>query len=124
MTPEAKQLVAFLASHPRPRGYPRLSFLTAALARDPELLHTPAETSRNEAIEAAAEAELHGDRARAAELYGKLVASPSFSWDYPERAALLRNLKDPKQIAAVCADTLRPAVFRPAWLVIRAHCRK
>lgn len=124
MAPEAKQLVSFLAAHPKPRGYPRLSFLTAALAHDPELLHTPAETSRNEAIGAAIEAELRGDHAHAADQLAEIVRSPSFTWDYPERAALLRNLQDKKKIAALCADTLRPAVFRPAWLVIRAKCRK
>jgi len=124
MVPEARQLIAFLGSHPRPRAYPRLSFLTAAIAHDPALLHAPAETSRNEAIGAAVEAELRGDHAHAAEQLEAIVGSPSFSWDYPERAALLRNLRDNKKIAALCADTLRPAVFRPAWLVIRSRCAK
>lgn len=77
-------------------------------------------------LAAASAAELDGDRAKAADLLGELVADPTFSWDYPERAALIRNLRAlgrTKELAAVCDDTLRPAIVRPALLVIRALCR-
>ena len=54
------------------------------------------------------------------------IHSTELEWDSPERAALIRNLralKRIKEVAAVCADTLKPAVVRPALLVIRATCR-
>ena len=123
MKDEARMLVAFLASHPRPRGYPRLSFLAAPIVGDAELLHTPHETMRNEAIASASAAELTGDHERASRLLAEIVAAPSFTWDYPERAALLRNLRarhDAAKIEALCADTARPACS-PAFLVVLAR---
>jgi hypothetical protein len=123
MKPEAKQLVAYLAPFPKPRGFPRLSFLAAAMTGDDALLKVPPETYRNERIAAASAAELRGDHTQAATILEELVASPSFTWDYPERAALLRNLHDKAKIQALCADSLKPAVFRAAYLVLRERCR-
>ena len=43
-----------------------------------------------------------------------------------ERAALLRvskALHHTKEIAALCKDTLEPAIFRQAYLVLRRSCR-
>jgi hypothetical protein len=124
MTDEAKQFVAFLAPFPKPRGYPRLSLLAAAMTGDRALLKVPPETYRNEQIAVASAAELRGDHDAAAAALEQIVASPSFTWDYPERAALLRNLGDTTKIKALCADSLRPAVFRPAYLVLRERCGK
>jgi hypothetical protein len=121
MKPEAKQLVAYLAPFPKPRGFPRLSLLAAAMTGDAALLKVPPETFRNEQIAAASAAELRGDHAAAAQILAAIIASPSFTWDYPERAALLRN--DPAKAKALCADSLRPAVFRPAFLVLAERCR-
>jgi hypothetical protein len=59
-------------------------------------------------------------------ILAELVADPSATWDYPERAALLRNLRAlhrKKDAAALCADTLRPAVYRTAFLVLRRLCK-
>jgi predicted Ser/Thr protein kinase/tetratricopeptide (TPR) repeat protein len=123
MKPEAKQLVAYLAPFPKPRGFPRLSLLAAAMTGDAALLKVPPETYRNERIAAASAAELRGDRTEAAAILEELVKSPSFTWDYPERAALLRNV-DTAKAQALCADSLKPAVFRPAYLVLRERCRK
>jgi predicted Ser/Thr protein kinase/tetratricopeptide (TPR) repeat protein len=123
MKPEATQLVAYLAPFPKPRGFPRLSLLAAAVTGDAALLKVPPETYRNERIAAASAAELRGDHDAAAAILEELVASPSFTWDYPERAALLRNLHDKAKAQALCADSLKPAVFRPAYLVLRERCR-
>jgi predicted Ser/Thr protein kinase/tetratricopeptide (TPR) repeat protein len=124
MKPEAKQLVAYLAPFPKPRGYPRLALLTAAMTGDAALLRVPHETYRNDRIAAASDAELRGDHAAAAAILEEIIASPSFTWDYPERAALLRNLKDKAKAKALCADSLHPAVFRAAYLPLRERCRK
>jgi len=118
---ETKQLVAYLRAHPKLRGRARLLLLAAPILDDKSLLDTPHESTRDRLIADASAAELAGDRARAAKVLAVLVANPSFSWDYPERAALLRNRNDHKQL---CADTLRPAVFHPAFLVLRAQCSR
>lgn len=123
MKPEAKQLVAFLEPFPKPRGFPRLSLLAAAMTGDEALLKVPPETYRNERIAAASAAELRGDHGEAATILEEIVGSPSFTWDYPERAALLRNA-DPAKAEALCADSEKPAVFRPAYLVLRELCRR
>lgn len=58
---------------------------------------------------------------------GVVISDPSFSFDFPERALLLRELvraKRTKEVAALCADSLRPPIVRPAFLVVRAQCLK
>ena len=128
LAPEARQLVALLAAqsseHPS-RGYHRLSILLGAQVGDPALVVRTGLTERETLLAAAADADLAGDHARAAELLGELVADPTFSWDYPERAALVRNLREagrPREAAAVCTDTLHPALFHTAFLVLRRTC--
>jgi hypothetical protein len=52
---------------------------------------------------------------------------PWFTWDYPERVALARNLAALGRrdaLAALCADTPRPAVYREAFLLARSTCRE
>jgi hypothetical protein len=84
-------------------------------------------TDRESQLADAITAEMDGDRARAASLLATLVAHPSVHWDYPERVALVRNLRAlhrVKEADAVCADTLRPAVFRIAFLPTRKQCSR
>ena len=127
MTDESRELVEFLAeqSHHRPaRGYQRFSILGAALLHDKALV-VPTTIERNTRIAAAVTAELANDRAKAASILTELVADPTFFWDYPERAALARNLRALhrlRELTALCADTLHPALFRPANLAFRRIC--
>jgi serine/threonine-protein kinase len=127
---ETKTLVAFLAAHSKPRavrGYPRLSILAAPVVRDASLVVADQLSERNAELADASTAELAGNHAKAAALLRDLVGNPTFQWDYPERAALIRNLRalhDSKHVEEVCADTLHPAVFRVAYLVLRGMCRK
>jgi hypothetical protein len=70
-------------------------------------------------------AEMKGDRAHAVSVLNALVADPTPGWDYAERAALLRNLRAlgrDKEARALCADTLSPPIFRPAFLTLREQC--
>jgi len=125
---ETRQVVAYLAAHSveRPaRGYPRLAILAAGVTGDAALIVRAHGTERTTALAAALAAELAGDRAAAARQLQTLVDDPTFTFDYPERAALLRNLAalhDRKRFAAVCADTLRPPIVRPALLVLQDRC--
>lgn len=129
MVDEIRLVVGFLAAQSTThaaRNYHRFAILAAPIVGDRALLEHARRSERNDKLAAASTAELDGNRAKAADLLGELVADPTFSWDYPERAALIRNLgalKRTKERSAVCADTLRPAVARPALLVIRAACR-
>ena len=59
---------------------------------------------------------MNGDRARAAVLFKQLVDDPPPSWNYPERVALLRNLR--------ALHTLRPALLGFAFLPTRKLCRR
>ena len=100
--------------------------LAAPLLGDATLLKHDGLSERTAKLAEASAAELAGDRAKAAEILAALVADPSFSWDYPERAALLRNLRALKRKAearALCADTLEPAVFRLAYTALRHACK-
>jgi hypothetical protein len=130
MVDEARQLVTFLAECSKTRavrGYARLSTLTAALVGDRSLVVRDGLSERNARLAAASDAELAGDRAGAATVLGEVVEDPTFTWDYPERVALIRNLralKRGKQVAKVCADTLRPAVFRVAFVVVASVCAR
>ena len=130
LVPETHQLVALLAAQSTAhaaRGYHRLSILLGALAGDTALVVRDSLTERETRLAAAADADLAGDHARAAQLLGEVVADPTFSWDYPERAALIRNLRAAHQLrqaAAVCTDTLNPALFHTAFLVLRRTCGK
>jgi len=126
---EARRLVTFLANkavdHPV-GGYPRLALLAAPLLGDRSWIVRTGLSARNATLADAMEAELAGDRGRATELLAKLVADPSPYWDYPERAALLRNLRAlgrTREAKALCADTLRPAIFRYAVLAMKLACR-
>jgi tetratricopeptide (TPR) repeat protein len=129
MRDETRQIVAFLAEHSQPhpaRGYHRLAVLAAPLLGDATLLKHDGMSERTAKLAEAGAAELAGDRAKAAEILAALVADPSFSWDYPERAALLRNLRALKrkgEASALCADTLEPAVFRLAYTALRHACK-
>jgi hypothetical protein len=129
MIEDTRRLVTFLANKAAVQpvgGYPRLALLAAPLLGDRTLIVRGGLNARNALLADAMEAELTGDRRRAAELLGKLVANPTPYWDYPERAALLRNLRAlgrTEQAKALCADTLRPAVFRYAFLPMKRLCR-
>ena len=75
-------------------------------------------SERNAKLAQASAAEMAGDHAKAPSILATLVNDPTFTWDYPERAALLRKLcalgrKD--EAAAFCKDTLEPAIFRLAY---------
>jgi len=128
---EARRIVKLLAEHSarRPRrGYHRLAMLTAALARDASMIPSgPTVTERWHQLEAAARAEIAGDPAKAARLFREVVDNPATSWDYPERAALIRNLRaaaDTAGVEALCKDTLEPAIYRQAFVVLRGLCRR
>ncbi len=130
LTPESQQLVSLLAAqskdHPA-RGYHRLSILAAPLVGDAALVVRDRLTEREARLADASDAELAGDHARAAAILGELVADPTFAWDYPERAALLRNLRAlhrAKDAAALCSDTMKPAIFHTAYLAMRHACKK
>ncbi|MBA3454065.1 MAG: hypothetical protein H0T42_13305, partial [Deltaproteobacteria bacterium] len=125
---EVRLVVDFLAeqskTHPA-RNYHRFAILAAPIVGDRSLLAHSHHSERADKLAAASAAELDGDFAKAADLFTQLVDDPTFSWDYPERAALIRNLralKRTKDLADVCTDTLRPAVVRPALLAIRPAC--
>ena len=129
MGDEARRIVTFLAAqskeHPA-RGYHRLAILTAPLLGDATLLEHTGLSERNAKLADAARAELAGDRATAVTILSALVADPTFIWDYPERAALLRNLRSlgrTAEAAALCKQTLEPAVFRLAFTALRRACR-
>ena len=86
---------------------------------------TTGASERIQHLGAAIEASLRGDHAAAASGLQQQVADPTFTFDFPERAALLRELTAlhrPKDIAALCADTLQPPIVRPAFVVVRARC--
>jgi Tfp pilus assembly protein PilF len=128
MVPETRDLVALLAEqskHEPARGYHRLSNLAAAVVGDASLIVRDGVSERDAQIADASEAELAHDYSKAAAILGALVANPSFAWDYPERAALIRDLRArgrKKDAAAVCADTVQPAIYRQALPVLRALC--
>lgn len=128
MGAEARTLVDYLAQqakdHPV-RGAARLSVLTAALVRDPALIVTAGAPERTQRLGAAIAAGLRGDHTAAAAELRAQIADPTFSFDFPERSALLRELvalRRTQEVAAMCADTLRPPVVRPAFVPLRARC--
>ena len=129
MPDETRRLATFLAAHARGHarhGAHRVSALAAALLADASLLPHGELSERNTQLVAAASAELANDHAGAAKILRGLVDDPTFTWDYPERAALVRNLMAlgrHHDAVAVCADTLRPAVFRAAQVVMQRTCR-
>jgi hypothetical protein len=129
MVDEARTLVKLLAESSKrrqARGYHRLSILTAALAKDSSLIVREGTSERNGRLAAVADAEIAGDHASAASLLVGLIGNPTYSWDYAERATLIRNLKavrNKKALATVCADTLEPAIYRHAFMPLRRACR-
>ncbi len=131
MVDETRQLLAFLAeSSPKKpaRGYVRLAILAQPLLGDRAPAIPQGLTDRQEKLAAAVRFELAGDRARAADAFAAIVADPSPFWDYLERAALVRNLRAlpdrAAQLEALCEDSLRPPVFRAAFITVRQLCRE
>jgi len=125
---EARRLVERLAvesrAHPQ-RGYHRIAILTAMLTGDASLIPAQRLTYREAKLAEAATAELAGDRVRAADALAAIVADPTFYFDFPERALLLRDLvalHRKRAALALCNDTLRPPTFRYAYLPIRPRC--
>jgi tetratricopeptide (TPR) repeat protein len=123
-----RRVVQFMADRSKRdpvHGYQRISILAAALVGDRTWIVREGLTERDATLADAIDAELNGDRRRAADLLSKLVADPTSSWDYPERVALLRNLRAlrrDKDARALCDDTLHPAVFTWAYLPTRRQC--
>ncbi len=127
---ETRRLIDWLASQSTAtepaRAYHRFATLAAPLLHDRKLLQLEHRSERITRLAGAIEAELATKHAKAAAELTALVDDPTFSWDYPERAALLRNLRavrDRRAITRLCKDTLKPAIFRPAWFVLRRECR-
>ncbi|HSD88721.1 MAG TPA: serine/threonine-protein kinase [Kofleriaceae bacterium] len=127
-TDDVRRIVTFLAEQARTQhvyAYHRLSILAAPLVGDPAWIIREGGTEREGHLADAISAEMSGDRALAIKLLSALVADPTASWDYPERAALLRNLLAlgrMNEARALCADVLRPPMFRPAFVPLRAQC--
>jgi hypothetical protein len=129
MTDEARKLVVFLAEqstqHPV-RNYQRMSILVAPLIGDRSWIVRRNASDRDRELADAIEAEMTGDRGKAVELLQALVRDPSPFWDYPERVALLRNLRAlhrDQEASALCEDTMQPAEFQLAFLPTRRVCR-
>ncbi|HEY4055559.1 MAG TPA: hypothetical protein VGM39_03085, partial [Kofleriaceae bacterium] len=128
MTEEAQIIVSFLAahSHEHPaRNYQRYAILTAQLAHDPALLVREHAPERMRALADAIASGLDGDHAAAATKLQALIDDPTFSFDYPERAALLRELgASSDKVAAACGELVAPPIVRPAMLALRATCQQ
>ena len=127
---EAKRIVGFLAAqskdHPV-RSYQRLSILTAGLVGDRSIIDRRELSARDATLADAIEAELAGDRAKAALLLKQLIDDPSPFWEFPERVALLRNLKAlgrTGEARELCDDTLRPPLFQWSFLPARRACKR
>jgi predicted Ser/Thr protein kinase/tetratricopeptide (TPR) repeat protein len=107
------------------RGLRRFELLAAPLlGKQPAITRDKLSSREREIVDATA-AELAGDHARAVEILERLVANPSTNWDYPERAALFRNLRAlgrAERIRTLCEDLRAPKVFRYAWIPLRAGC--
>jgi hypothetical protein len=109
------------------RSFQRLSILTAPLVGDRSLIERRELSDSDRQLADAIEAEMSGDREKAVKLLDKLVKDPSPYWDYPERVALLRNLRAlrrTKEAKALCDDTLRPAIFQWSILPARRACQQ
>src|SRR5439155_7697327 len=92
------------------------SILAAPIVGDKSWIVREHLTDRELQLADAIAAEMDGDRVKAVVLLEAIVRDPSPSWDYPERVALLRNLRAlrrTKDARTLCDDTLRPAIF--AW---------
>jgi len=126
---DLRRVVAFMGERSKLRpvfGYQRMSILAAPLVGERAWIVRDGLTERETQLADAIEAEMTGDRRRAAELLGTLVADPTASWDYPERVALLRNLRAlgrDKEARTLCNDTLHPAIFTWAYLPARRQCQ-
>ncbi len=127
---ETNQLIRLLSTSQPWRGrraYRRLATLAAGMQGDASLIVREGATYRERRVADAIAAELAGDRESAVTTMHAIVADPSANFDYPERAALLRELlavkrtDDAKQL---CEDTARPPRFRFAFLVVRGACRR
>ena len=127
---QLRRVVTFMGERSTPRpvyGYQRISILAAPLVGERAWIVRDGLSERDTQLADAMEAEMTGDRRRAAQLLGTLVADPTASWDYPERVALLRNLRAlgrDKDARALCDDTLRPAIFTWAYLPARRQCER
>ena len=72
-------------------------------------------------------AEMDGDHARALAVWRELLAEPYETGDYLPRFALARNLQAlgrRSELAAVCRDMTRPAVYRTSLVNFLAACRR
>jgi len=57
--------------------------------------------------------------------YRTLVDNPGDRWDYPDRVALLRNLRalgERTEIEHRCRDLTHPPIFGFGWLIARRAC--
>ncbi len=123
--PEATRMLLDLMSTNEEFHAHRLEILAAPILGRPRTFARDPLTTRERTLATAIEAELSGDRATAARLLSKLVADPSDSYDYPERAALARNLialGRSDELAALCQDLEHPPVFAFAWLPLAHTC--
>jgi len=130
MPDATRNIVEYLAAHSHHkarRGYHRFSILAAPITGDTAAMVRGGLTERNARLVTAIDAELAGDRAKAAAQLATVVDDPAFFWDLPERVALIRNLRAlgrTQELKLLCARSLRPPVFRIAWLQVRAACRE
>jgi Tfp pilus assembly protein PilF len=134
--PEARELLSVLDARQPSQSHrlQRLEAMAALVARDAGsaaggagALDRANRSERTRREIDAVEAELAGRRDDAVAIWQELVANPSWTWDYLERAVLLRDLaalgpSRKRDRDALCADTMTPAVFYPAWLVVRRLC--
>jgi tRNA A-37 threonylcarbamoyl transferase component Bud32/tetratricopeptide (TPR) repeat protein len=108
------------------RGYHRHEILAAAVLRDPARIPTAGLTTRETKLAKAVAAELRGDHASAIAILTPLVREPTGGWEYPERAALIRNLAAARrttELRAECAALSRPPIFRWSLLPLQRACK-
>ncbi|HEU0034387.1 MAG TPA: serine/threonine-protein kinase [Kofleriaceae bacterium] len=106
-------------------GHDRFVALAMPITKEPTRCRRPLLTTRADLVADAMEAEVAGDHRRAIEILRGLVDDPATFWDYPERAALIRNLRAIGDVAgarAVCEQLRQPAVFRWAWIPLHRIC--
>ena len=125
---ELRRVLAFLdrrVSGRHVQDLARVRLLAAGVLGDRALIVRDRLSHRDGILADAMTAELAGDRAGAAKLLAALVGDPTPTWDYPERAALLRDLRAldrDREARTLCEDTLSPAIWRDAYLALRRPC--
>jgi len=123
-TDEIRTLIALLSSSPEFHAA-RYRILAAPLLGGPRTFDRAELTTREAGLATAIEAELAGDRATAARVLREQLDDPTDTWDYPERAALARNLialGDKAGLATLCDDASHPPVFAYAWIAVMRTC--